>query len=97
MPAFLLVLTIAAINIITIAAAADWRPQFLSSCRSGCEQQGGFSTDACLQICDCMASEIEANFASEPLGSIGTPSAGQLRRTNDIRVLCVRRILGGKG
>lgn len=94
MPAFLLVLTLAAIHIIAIAAAADWRPQFLSSCRSGCEQQGGFSTDACLQVCNCMASEIEANFDSESLGSVGTPSAEQLRRTNEIRVLCVRRVLG---
>jgi hypothetical protein len=94
MPAFLLVLTIAAINIITIAAAAEWRPQFLSVCRSGCTQQGGFSTDACLQICSCMASEMEANFGNEALGSIDTPSVEQLHQANEIRMLCVRRVLG---
>ena len=95
MPAFLLVLTIAAISIATIAAAREWRPQFLSVCRSGCTQQGGFSTDACLQICSCIASEMEANFGNEALGSIDTPSAEQQRRSNEIKALCVRRVLGG--
>jgi hypothetical protein len=75
---------------ITIAAAAEWRPQFLSVCRSGCTQQGGFSTDACLQICNCMASEMEANFGNEALGSIDTPSVEQLYQTNEITMRCVR-------
>lgn len=92
MPAFLPIL--AAINIMTIAAAAEWRPQFLSACRSGCTQQGGFSMDACSQICNCMASEMEAKFSNETLGSIDTPSVEQLHQTNEIRMLCVRRVLG---
>jgi hypothetical protein len=94
MSRFLPALTIAAINFIAIATAAEWRPQFLSACQNGCGQQGGFSTDACLQICDCMASELEAKFGSETLGSIDPPSAEQLRQTNEIRMLCVRRVLG---
>lgn len=94
MSAFLPALTIAAVNFITIAAAAEWRPQFLSACRNGCAQQGGFSTDACLQICICMASELEAKFSIETLGSIDPPSAEQLHQTNEIRMLCVRRVLG---
>jgi hypothetical protein len=94
MPAFLPALTIAAINLITIATAAEWRPQFLSACQNGCAQHGGFSTDACLQICNCMASELEAKFSTETLGSIDPPSAEQLRQTNEIRTLCVRLVLG---
>ena len=94
MSAFLPALTIAAINFITIATAAEWRPQFLSACQNGCAQHGGFSTDACLQICICMASELEAKFSIETLGSIDPPSAEQLHQTNEIRMLCVRRVLG---
>ena len=75
MRAFLVLLTIAATSIATIAAAAEWRPQFLLGCRSGCTQQAGLSADVCLQICNCAASEMEANFGNEPLGSIGVPSA----------------------
>ena len=94
MSAFLPALTIAAINFVTIATAAEWRPEFLSACRNGCEQRGRFSTDECSQICICMASELEAKFSTETLGSIDPPSAEQLHQTNEIRTLCIRRVLG---
>ena len=94
MRAFLVLLIIAATNITTIAAAAEWRPQFLLGCRSGCTEQGDLSADVCLQICNCAASEMEANFGNEPLGSIGVPSAEQLSRADQIKLLCVRRVLG---
>jgi hypothetical protein len=94
MSTFLSALTIAAINFTTIATAAEWRLQFLSACRNGCGQQGSFSTDSCLQICNCMTSELEAKFSAETLGSIDRPSAEQLHQTNEIRMLCIRRVLG---
>ena len=94
MRAFLVLLTIAATSIATIAAAAEWRPQFLLGCRSGCTQQAGLSADVCLQICTCAALEMEANFGNEPLGSTGTPSDEQLSRADQIKLLCVQRVLG---
>ena len=94
MRAFLVLLTIAATSIATIAAAAEWRPQFLLGCRSGCTEQGDLSADVCLQICTCAALEMEANFSDEPLGSVGTPSDEQLSRADQIKLLCVRRVLG---
>jgi hypothetical protein len=93
MRAVLVLLTIATANISSIAAAAVWRPQFLSVCRSGCMQQHGFSADVCSQICNCAASEMEADFGNEALGSVGEPSAEQLRRANQIKLLCIRRVL----
>jgi len=94
MRAFLVVLTTAAINIATTASAAEWRAEFLSVCRSGCTQHGGLSADVCSQVCNCSASEMEAYFGNQSLGSVGTPSAEQQRRVNEIKVLCVRRVLG---
>jgi len=71
-------------------SSTTWRPQFLSVFRSGCTQQDGFSTDACLQICNCMVSETEANFGNETLGVIDAPSVEQLHQTNEITMRCVR-------
>ena len=90
----LVILTTAAINIATTASAAEWRAQFLSVCKIGCTQQAGLSADVCSQICDCAASEMEAYFGSQALGSVGTPSVEQQSRIKEIRELCVRRVQG---
>jgi hypothetical protein len=37
---------------------------------------------------------LEAKFSTETLGSIDRPSAEQLHQTNEIRMLCIRRVLG---
>ena len=94
MRGFLVVLTTAAINIATTASAAEWRAQFLSACRSGCTQQGDLSAAVCSQVCNCTASEMEAHFGDQSLGSVAIPSPEQQRRVNEIKVLCVRRVLG---
>ena len=94
MRAFLVFLTTAAINIATTAPAEEWRSQFLSVCKSGCTQQGGLSADVCSQICNCAASEMQAYFGSQALGSVGTPSVEQQSRIKEIRELCVRRVQG---
>jgi hypothetical protein len=91
---FLVALTLASINIATNAAAVAWRAQFLPVCQSGCTQQSRLSAEVCSQICNCTASDMEATFGAQSLGSGGAPSAEQQRRANEIQMQCIRRVLG---
>jgi uncharacterized membrane protein len=93
----IVILATVAINLAAAEARAEWAPSLrsygLSTCKSGCQQQGG-APAACSAYCDCTIAELENSYSYEQAMEHRALNSEDVRRITAIGTACAQRTLG---